>query len=693
MNLFIAEKPSMAREIAKGLSGKTARQNGYIVAGDNIVTWAYGHLMQLCDPGEYDEKWVQWAAGDLPIIPKEWKLKISNNCNEQFAIIKKLINKASIIINAGDPDREGQLLIDEILDYVGNKKPVKRLLLNALDEKSVKRALSNLRNNDDFNGLKNSALARQRADWLIGMNLSRAYTLAGRKSGDDKVYAIGRVMTPTLAIVTRRENEIKNFKPVQYYTLKAEFEGLTAVWLPKEEQKGLDSEGRITDPSVIPFLIAKLLDGNKIGTITNYESKEIKTGQKSPYSLSALQIDAGNIFGYDPQQVLDAAQSLYEKKFTTYPRSDCEYLPENQFPEAEDIFVRLKICGNTELALFADGADTNIKSKAWNDKKITAHHAIIPTTSFGHLDKLEDTEKNIFYLIAKAYIAQFYPVHIYSTSKIHIEYLDENFEAVGKVINQLGWKELYKSNNKEVNLPVVSIGEKINYLRGEMEEKMTQPPKRFTSSSLVEAMKKIYKYVQDESLKSVLKASSGMGTEATRAGIIDKLLKTGYLKLEKKMVVPTKKAYALYDVLPDELSYPDTTAVWEQELAKIAEGKAILEDFISNQEVLLNSLISKALQAKFACPDNIILCPNCGQALKKRMNKEKKTYFWACSGYPDCKTTFPDNKGKPELPKYKCPECGKWLRKLKGKNGVFWACSGYPDCKTTFPDIKGKPKI
>jgi len=361
MRLFIAEKPSMAREISKCLpeNKNIQKRNGYFIQGDDVVTWVVGHVLHQAEPGDYDDKYIRWRPQDLPIVPDEWKLLVTDSSRQQFETVKDLIGKADIIVNAGDPDREGQLLVDEVLYYVGNTKPVQRILLNALDEKSIRSALNDLRDNKDFHNLYQSALARARADWLIGMNLSRAYTLAERYKGNKVTLPIGRVKTPTLALVVRRERELAAFKPVDYFTVKVLYNHpngvFWATWQPTDEQKGL--------------------------------------------------VLAGKAFSYDPQTVLDTAQKLYEKKLTTYPRSDCEYLPPNQYGDRNAILNNLQNAGDERLAQWASDADRSIKSRAWNEKKITAHHAIIPTTVACNINSLTREERNIYFLISQAYIA------------------------------------------------------------------------------------------------------------------------------------------------------------------------------------------------------------------------------------------------------------------------------------------------
>lgn len=453
MKLYIAEKPSMAAEIAKYLPGPVSRKDGYITTGDGVITWGYGHILRQAEPDEYDPKYERWRVEDLPIIPQNWKLLVADSCKKQFEIVKSLIDQATEIVHAGDPDREGQLLIDEVLDYVNNQKPVRRILLNALDEHSIKKAIVSLRDNQEFHDLKQSALARSRADWLIGMNLSRAYTLAAQQAGHRTTLPVGRVKTPTLALVVRREREIEGFKQVEYFTVKADFEHdstiFTAYWKPHEEQPGLDTEGRLADKTIAKDLLTSLKSAKEPAIVISCETTEKKEQQRLPLALSTLQVMAGKKFGYDPQVVLDTAQKLYERKLTTYPRSDCEFLPEAQHEDAATIIGNLGRIANNELAGWAAKADTSISSRAWNDKKITAHHAIIPTVERCNFASLNETERNIYYLIAQTYIAQFYPVHVYDQTRAELEHAGETFIANGRIIKELGWKEIYSADTEE----------------------------------------------------------------------------------------------------------------------------------------------------------------------------------------------------------------------------------------------------
>ena len=662
MRLYIAEKPSMGREIAACLAGPVQRKDGYLVTGDGIVTWLFGHILRQAEPEEYDEKYRRWRAEDLPIIPKEWRLLVAKDCEKQFAVIKGLIAKADEIVHAGDPDREGQLLVDEVLDYLGNEKPVKRILLNALDEESIRKANGSLRENAEFYHLKQSALARARADWLIGMNLSRAYTLAARRAGHERiVLPIGRVKTPTLALVVRREREIENFKPVDYFGIRGEFSHekgtFTAQWKPREDQPGLDSENRLLDRKIAEEKLAEFQQDPREGTLASYQKTKKKEPAPLPFSLSSLQVLAGKRFGYDPQLVLDTAQKLYEKKLTTYPRSDCEYLPMNQFGDGGKILGNLEGIDHEELSKWAQGADRGLKSRAWNDKKISAHHAIIPTTVRAKLSALSEPERNLYLLIARGYIAQFYPLHLYDQTKIEISYKGELFTASGRTEQDLGWKVMYLSGKKkdedaeedETSLPPMKKKDVLTYEKGEIQARVTKPPVRFTPATLLAGMKEIHKYVKNPEAKKQLKDVYGIGTEATRATIIDDLIRRKFLKQQgkKKYLIPQPSAYLLVDALPDEMTYPDSTAIWEDRLHSMSEGEGSLEEFLGQQIRFTEQLCEKAFGVKMEVQGEHP-CPRCGNGvLVKRHGRNGD--FWGCSNYPRCRMSCDDKDGAPDL--------------------------------------------
>lgn len=688
MQLFIAEKPSLGRAIAEGI-GSGEKKDGYISLknGEVIVTWCFGHILEQWNPEQYDEKYKKWVMEDLPIIPSQWKLNVKKDSAKQFKIIKELAAQADYIVNAGDPDREGQLLIDEVLIYIGNKKPVKRILLNAIDEKSVKQALNDLRNNDDFIGLRNSALSRSRADWLVGMNLSRAYSIRAQQAGYNSIH-VGRVMTPTMALVVRREREIMNFKPTTHYQVQVDWSHPNGTfptsWVIPEDFPDLDSEGRLLSKERAEEIL-RLVDG-KPGKIASLTEKEKKVGQRLPYSLSTLQIEAGRRFGYSPKQVLDTMQILYESKLTTYPRSDCEFLPENQRSEANDVLRAIGSITKDGFNELVSKADTSICSRAWNDKKISAHHAIIPTSVVPKFDSLEQIQQRLYLMVAQAYLAQFYPIHTYTAIKVEVECEANVFAGTGKQVLVNGWKEIYtgiadEDEEEAPAIPQMDEGEEVIYNEGKLQEKVTKPPSRFTPATLLKAMKEIYKYVKDDSLRADLKEYNGIGTEATRAAIIDKLQTQKYLELKSGKFVPTEIAEKAVDFLPDEITYPDTTAIWEKELEEVSQGSMSLEDFTSRQTEKINSFLDKAKALDIAPSQSVPKCPKCGKIMQRR--KGQNGFFWGCTGYPDCKTTAPDKNGKPDfefqkaatVPLGKCPRCGKDVF----ETAKAFSCSGYKD--------------
>ena len=658
--LFIAEKPSMGRAIAQGLEAlgdKSRSADGCIHVGSDTVTWLFGHILEQYSPDEYDEKYKRWHIEDLPIVPSVWKLKVKPDAKKQYKIVSALAKEADEIVHAGDPDREGQLLVDELLAHIGvlKTKPVKRILLNALDVKSVQEALKHIRPNDEFVGLRNSALARSRADWLIGMNLSRIYTILARSAGYDSVVNVGRVKTPTMGLVVRREIEIRTFKSVTFFTSQVEFRHANGSFRAKwkaQEQDGVDEEGRILKKDLAEeILTASSVPPAKIESV---EQKKGTSPQRLPYSLSALQIDAGKIFGYSPQEVLDTQQALYEKKLTSYPRSDCDYLPENQLGDAAAILKNLA-AADSSLERFIEKADLSIKSRAWNDKKISAHHAIVPTTVETKLSDLSEKEKKLYMLIAKSYIAQFYPAQEFLSTKVELSAGGEMFTASGKVILQQGWKSLYQNDAKkddveneeeQQSLPDMQQGDSVEFAGGKIVEGITKPPARFTPATLLKAMKEIHKYVHDKELAASLKECSGIGTEATRAGMIDELEKRGFIKKAGKNFVPTEIASSMCRILPEALIYPDLTARWEDALDKIGKKEMSLADFGAQQKRFLDELLAGAKEAKIPPPRNLPLCPACKKPLRRRKSK-KGTWFWSCSGYPDCTKAFADERGKP----------------------------------------------
>ncbi len=443
MKLYIAEKPSLGKAIADVLPKPHKREDGLIRLGNgDVVSWCIGHLLEQAEPEVYDPAFKKWQLEHLPILPDKWALKPKSQTRKQLTVLKKLIGQASELVHAGDPDREGQLLVDQVIDYCGvkgaKKAGIKRCLISDLNPAAVKRSLADLSDNSQFIPLSTSALARSRADWLYGINLTRAYTVQGQKVGYNGLLSVGRVQTPLLGLVVRRDLEIESFVSKPFYEVFAHVltpnnERFTAKWQPSEAcQPYQDEEGRV---------LVKALAENVAGRITNQPAKVIRCDKKLkkqppplPYNLSALQIDAGKRYGMNAKQVLDVCQSLYEKhKLVTYPRSESRYLPSEHYYQAATVIDSI---GNNSEAMrpFSQQANSSLKSKAWNDSKVTAHHAIIPTEKKLDVSRLTQNEKQLYELIARQYLVQFFPAHEYNDTKVELLIAGGIFKAASKQV-------------------------------------------------------------------------------------------------------------------------------------------------------------------------------------------------------------------------------------------------------------------
>ena len=568
--LIIAEKPSLGRAIASFL-GSIKGGDGFIICKNNYtVTWAFGHLFEQASPDDYGYK--KWRLEDLPIIPESWKEKPRADAKKQLKIIGELLKKAEVVIHAGDPDREGQAIIDDILRHFKYKGQVKRLWLAALDDDSIKKAFDSIKDNGGYKALYDAAKARSKADWLVGMNGTRYFTLKSNQAG---IKSVGRVQTPTLAMVVERDKKIEHFKPIDYFNIKASFDaGFDADWKPKEK---IDEDGRCIDKSYAES-VAKRIKG-KTGIIVKYEKQRKKESPPLPHSLSSLQKEASAKYGFSAQKVLDLAQSLYEThKATTYPRSDCRYLPVSQHADAKKI---LTVCN-------AENVDPSRRHAAFDDKKITAHHAIIPT---GIKPKaLKPDEQKLFDLICQSYAQLFMPDHVYDAVKITINIDGETFIATGKAIIEQGWKE----SSKETILPALKENDKTVCTDAKVEPKKTQPPKRFTDGTLIEAMANIHNIIEDETAKKTLRENAGIGTEATRAGIIENLVKRGFLERKDKNIISTAKGRELIKSLPEAVKSPVLTAQFETALSDVAMAKIGADKFIKEIEGFVKELVKAA---------------------------------------------------------------------------------------------------
>lgn len=632
--LFIAEKPSLGRAIAAALPGPKKNEQGFIRCGSgDVVTWCIGHLLEQVEPDAYDERYKKWNLADLPIVPEQWQLRPRKSASKQLTVVRKLLKESSQIIHAGDPDREGQLLVDEVLDYCkvskSKKDATQRLLISDLNLPAVKRALNQMRSNRDFIPLSISALARSRADWLYGMNMSRAYTLLGQKAGYQGVLSVGRVQTPVLGLVVRRDEEIENFIPRDYFTLHALIPSqdgshpfdIRARWKPSEACKPWqDEEGRVLNRKLVENVAQRI--ANQPAKVVESEQKQTKQSAPLPYSLSALQIDAAKRFGMSAQQVLDTCQSLYEKhKLITYPRSDCRYLPLEHYGQASSVCDA--VANNAkELGEAVKGANLSLKSKAWNDKKVDAHHAIIPTPKKASHNALSANEMKIYQQIARQYLMQFYPAAVYAEAKLVFDIVGGTFIAKGRQLVSVGWKELLGKVDDEDSgvdtVPALPEGSVLTCREGEIKDRQTEPPKHFTEATLLQAMTGIARFVADKELKKILKETDGLGTEATRAGILDTLFKRQLLQRQGKSILSTPAGRGLIHALPSDSTFPDMTANWEHQLQGMADRNQAYLPFMQALQQRIDDLMAQVRSGDV--PQSLRHLPQVERPAYKRKN-------------------------------------------------------------------------
>ncbi|MBU6517532.1 DNA topoisomerase III [Pantoea sp. B270] len=608
MRLFIAEKPSLARAIADVLPKPHRRGDGYIACGnDQVVTWCVGHLLEQAQPDSYDSRYARWNLADLPIIPDKWRLQPRPSVAKQLKVIEGLLQQASVVVHAGDPDREGQLLVDEVLDYLQlpaeKRQQVQRCLINDLNPAAVERAVSRLRENREFIPLCVSALARARADWLYGINMTRAWTLLGRNAGYDGVLSVGRVQTPVLGLVVRRDEEIENFVPKDYFEVKAHIvtpkeERFVASWIPSDAcEPWQDDEGRLLHRPLADHVLERI--NGKPAWVTGYNDKRESETAPLPFSLSSLQIEAAKRLGLSAQTVLDCCQRLYEThKLITYPRSDSRYLPDEHFAGRHAVLNAIQ-AHQPDVSLPAD-FNADQKNRCWDDKKVDAHHAIIPTARASKVN-LSDNEANIYALIARQYLMQFCPDAVFSKCVIDLDIGGGKFVAKARFLAEAGWRALLGSKERDEEndgtpLPVVSKGNELLCERGEVLAKQTQPPRPFTDATLLSAMTGIARFVQDKELKKVLRATDGLGTEATRAGIIELLFRRTFLVKKGRYIHSTEAGRALIHALPEMAARPDMTAHWESTLTRISEKACRYDEFMQPLVSTLIGLIGEARQ-------------------------------------------------------------------------------------------------
>ncbi|MDY4281349.1 MAG: DNA topoisomerase III [[Pasteurella] mairii] len=653
MKLFLCEKPSQGRDIAKVL-GATKKGEGYLSTADGaiVVAWARGHLVEQFSPEQYDPAFKAWRLDMLPIIPSQWQVSPKADAKKEYKTVMSLLKKARTVVISTDIDREGETIARELLDLAGYRGHIQRLWITALDEVSVSKALSQLKTNEETLPLYYAGLARSRADWLIGMNFSRMFTLLAQKQGyQGPPLSVGRVQSPTLALVVNRDNEIANFVPKSHYALQVQVspnkDSSFASSLLVPEQY-CDEDGRCLDMKVIQQAEQQIRQTGQ-AHIQNVETKREKESPPLLFALSDLQAECNRLYDLGTQQVLDIAQALYEKhKATTYPRTDCGYLPEAQLLEVPQVINSL-LKSDTTLQPLRPHLNLSQKSRAWNDKKITAHHGIIPTTQPVDITKMDKDEFKVYDLIRRRYLAQFLPQFEVDKTQIRLSCGTHQLVAKGQVTVVTGWKMLFRHAKEEQGdkqgLPVLNIGQNLAVVNTEVESLKTTPPQHYTEGTLLTAMVNVARFVTDERLKKQLRETEGLGTEATRASIMKTLYDRGYIQKKGKSVISTSAGKMLITNLPTALKDPGLTALWEQALNQIAEKQMSLQDFMQKQEQFVRYLIQ-----------------TCGRQDIKMGNVEIK----------------------------KCPECGKPLRKRTGKNGDFWGCMGYPQCNYVESSTKKK---
>ncbi len=596
--LVIAEKPSVGKDIAKVLKCNEKKE-GYLVGDTYIVSWAIGHLIELCDPEEYDEKYKKWRLNTLPIIPEQIKLKPINNTISQFKILKSLMNSKDVdsLICATDSGREGELIFRYIYEQTNCKKSFKRLWISSMTNEAIKDGFSKLKDGKEYDNLYLSAKCRSEADWIVGINASRAYTIQY-----NSLLSIGRVQTPTLSILVERQKEINAFVPKDYWEVQAFFEKYTAMWF-NPETKDTKIETKEQANSISKSII------NKKGTIADVENEEKKQVHPLLYDLTELQRDCNRQFGFSAQQTLSVAQDLYEKKkLITYPRTDSRYLSDDMKQKIKSTLNKLNIEPyTTYLTYVSNLSELPLGKRIIDNSKVTDHHAIIPTDVKPDLKKLTSDELKVYDLVVRRFICVFYPQYIYMITRVITKIDNEHFISKGNTIMQYGWMELYKTlddkpkenskNSKtkedETQLPPLNEGEEYDLLDNKVLAKKTKPPKTYTEATLLSAMENAGKLIEDESIKEQMK-DSGLGTPATRASIIERLLKVGYVERKGKSLIPTEKGMKLVDILPNELKSPETTGKWEKGLSSIAKGNMQPQKFMDSISRYINYLIAEA---------------------------------------------------------------------------------------------------
>lgn len=662
--LVIAEKPSVARDIAAVL--KCGEKGDGFIGGENyIVSWAVGHLVTLCEPDDYDKSLKIWTAGSLPIIPEKMKLKAVRGSKKQLDTLKKLMNAKDTdsIICATDSGREGELIFRYIYEYNKCKKPFKRLWISSMTDAAIKEGFANLRDGKEYDNLYISAKCRSEADWLVGINATRAFTIKY-----NALLSIGRVQTPTLAMIVKRQNEIDNFVPTKYYEVIADYGDFKGTWTDGKKNTKIDDKSAAE-------AIAYKVDG-KTATVEDVVKTEKQILPPQLYDLTELQRDCNKIYGFSAKKTLDIAQSLYEKrKMITYPRTDSRYLSDDMIPKIKVVLKRLKDAG-----IFADyasdlidGEKLPVTKRIVDNKKVTDHHAIIPADNYYKKDNLTPDEKKVFGLIAIRFIAAFNRPYKYTATKITVLCEDELFISKGNTVTDEGWKRLYKEVYKNVKdneqiLPDVKKDDTVMVKEAHTIEKETKPLLPYNEATLLTAMENAGKNTDDEQLKEKMK-EYGLGTPATRAAIIERLIEVGYIHRKGKALIPDIKGKQLISIVPEEMRSPVTTGKWEKGLGSIAKGNMQAEKFMASINRYVYYLVGFAAEksADIQIEDtkkrkkrsqrakSFGKCPICGGDVLEN----SKAYY--CAGWKNgCKFTLWKNS----LERYGVPMTDKLVKEL-----------------------------
>ena len=596
--LVIAEKPSVGRDLTRVLPGPFTKHEGYLEGPEHIVTWAVGHLVQLADPDEYDDRFKKWRMADLPIVPDRFKLVVRDErSKKQMNVVKRQLDQDDVerVVNACDAGREGELIFAYLYEKAGSKKPVQRLWLNSMTKEAISTAFGELRPGADLATLEAAARSRSEADWIVGMNATRAATIRLRSSFDGAV-SLGRVQTPTLAILARREQEIRAFEPEPYWVVDAVFDPV--------EDRPRTYEGRYHDganPRVktaeAASQVVEAVRGQS-GTITKLEKSERKERPQLLYDLTSLQRDANSRYGFSARRTLAAAQRLYEEhKALTYPRTNSRYITRDMIPEIKPI-ARL-VGEQREYAAaskYVLGLDVLPLGRVVNDEKVTDHHAIIPTRAERHpVDKMSDDDRKVYDLVVRRFLAIFHPDAVFENTRVETTVAGHVFRTRGKVLLVAGWRAVYGERDagdtpdrddddegREQQLPKLAQGERVDVTEVSSEEKETKPPRRYTEGSLLAAMETAGKLVDEEELREAMK-DSGIGTPATRAAIIERLIQVGYVERDARALVVTEKGLNVIRLLGEHaLTSPGLTGEWEHRLARIETGQDSREAFMGD---------------------------------------------------------------------------------------------------------------